>query len=183
ERIIDHLLGSDDLDAHLTGCARMDHEPVTWEQLQAEPGRVAQWQAFADWLAQQPQCRTVVSLYGPAGSGKHAAARAICTARDLPLLTVDVRAALHGPENFATLVTRAFREAALHGAAIYWHGCDDLCSQDTSGYLARVLGLAASRWDVLTFFASRDAVSDLPLPDPAVPAIRFDFPVPGYAVR
>ena len=61
---------------------------------------------------------------GPAGSGRLAAAHALCTAAGIALLVAHIDAAMHAQDPFDEVVGLCVREATLRNAAIYWEGCE-----------------------------------------------------------
>ena len=185
ERIVGYLLGSDQPDERLTGVLRQAGGSLTWKQLIVEPERLARLQSLAAWWRQrrgQPGAGATLFLHGPYGSGRLAAARAISTAVETPLLVADVGHALRAAEGWERSVELVYREAALQDAALYWAGCETLLERDQPSHRWAHLVAAAEGFDGLTFLASQNAW------DPWArfhrkPFLRLDFPMPDYELR
>jgi hypothetical protein len=185
ERIVNFLLGSDALDGRLAGVISQPTQPIKWDQLIAEPEHLARLHNVADWWRQQQQSArpsAVWLLHGPYGSGRLAAARAICTDSRTPLLVAAVAPALRASAGWERMVSLCYREAALRGAALYWSECERLLAPEQPPHLWQSLLSAAERYPGLTFLASETVW------DPAgafheTPFVRLDFPMPNFALR
>jgi hypothetical protein len=183
DRIAGYLLGSDHPDGRLAGIAMRADGSVAWEDLIDEPEQVAQLQALAEWWRdRRGGGGAAIFLHGPYGSSRLAAARALCSAMETPLLLVDVDAALRAPDGWERIVDLSVREAVLQGAALYWAGCERLLERDQPVHRWDYLVAAVERSPGLTFLAGESAW------DPAgrfrsIPFVRFDFPMPSYPIR
>jgi AAA+ superfamily predicted ATPase len=185
DRIVGYLLGSDALDARLRDVLLASDVPLTWDQWHASAEQVDRLQAVAEWWRQERQRSGAGAgqfLYGPYGSGRLAAARALCTATQTPLLVADVGRALRAGVTWEQVIALSYREARLRDAALYWSGCEVLMHQEQPAHRWGDLIAAAERFPGLTFLASQLAW------DPSgqfhdKPFLRFDFPVPNYDLR
>jgi ATPase family associated with various cellular activities (AAA) len=178
ERIVAHLLGNGTPDGRL---ARILFEagPAAWDDLALEAEQVAGLRTLAASLR---AAAPVVFLEGPYGSGRLAAARALCTAADMPLLVADVEEMLCASEPLERVVDLCLREARLRDAALYWAGCEALLEPDRPDarwkrLIARVesatgpIFLAATcAWDPVGRLRER-------------PFVRIPFPAPAYPRR
>jgi AAA+ superfamily predicted ATPase len=185
DRIVDYLLGYDRLDARLTGVTTELGESLTWDALIIDPDRLARLQALAAWWQARRKkmgMTAALLLRGPYGSGRLAAARAICTTAETPLLVVDVPGAFRAAEGWERLVDLSYREATLRQAALYWAGCETLLEREQPAHRWDYLIAAAEKFNGLTFLASQTAW------DPAgrfhdQPFLRLELPMPGYDIR
>ncbi len=135
-RVVAYLLSerpeasSAHLDERLAGACRYERAGLSMAELQVEDAareqlaRLAERGAVAAGSARGPHSLLLV-LQGEAGTGKHAAAQALCAAWGQPLLYVDLVRLLEGSDGEQALQLAA-REAYLAGAALYWHGYDRL---------------------------------------------------------
>lgn len=176
ERIASFLAGHDGLPDQVLRSLPAD---VQWEEVFAAERVVAALRAFAEHDAARP---SVVVLHGPSGSGRAHAARAICAARGLRLLSFDVESALRDPAQWDRLLTLAYREALLQNAALYFDGVEQLDAEDRPPAFLESLTAAAEAMPVLTFLAT-EAAGDGARAARLARYPRFDFAVPHYALR
>ena len=100
------------------------------------PELLAQMQAFVESMLSQRQktgqLPLSVELVGAEGTGKRILATQLCSALNIPLLAVNAGLLL-GSESSPALVAerlmRAVRQAGLSGAALYWHGLEDISAK------------------------------------------------------
>jgi AAA+ superfamily predicted ATPase len=182
ERIANYLTGSDVIDRRLEKIVSVSTTAVTLDQLVVNRSRVAYLQGLVDWW-QRYRDRikgTTLFLHGNYGSGRLAAAQAICTAIGSPLLIADLSAVAR-THSFESLVDITYREAALRGAALYWSNCETLLESNQPQHLwDHVMGQAGAA--SLTFLGSSTAW------EPSGHCRgrmyqRLDFPTPGYELR
>ena len=182
ERIADYLMDSDVIDRHLEQIVSVSTTAMTWDQLVVNHSRVAYLQNLVDWW-QRYRDRvkgTTLFLHGNYGSGRLAAAQAMCTAIGSPLLIADLSAVAR-THSFESLVDITYREAALRGAALYWSNCETLLESNQPHHLwDYVIGKAGAAG--LTFLGSSTAW------EPSghfrgKMYQRLDFPTPGYELR
>jgi AAA+ superfamily predicted ATPase len=184
DRIASFLLGDDDIDPRLAGVVRHADRGVLPRDLAADLAQISRLEGLSQWLLGRGRRGTgaVLFLHGPYGSGRRAAAQAICSSLRVPLLAIDTGRALAELMEWKELVERTYREGALQGAAVLWTGCDALLSSEQSPQRWNRLLEAAEASGLVTFLAS-----EVPW-DPAdrfrhTPFVRIDFRIPGYALR
>jgi AAA+ superfamily predicted ATPase len=141
ERIVEYLLGSDELDARvgLVGqlfVAGTGASTVLPSEVQA--GLVSFLTQESVWAG---GVGPVIYLHGAAGAGKRATARAACAAAGRPLLLVDLPALLAASteRTQAALLAAVAREALLQGAALGFDGFDAILGDDAEGRSSRAL--------------------------------------------
>jgi hypothetical protein len=127
ERVAEFLFGSDELGAELRDLVTVVSPDSGLDALPLDRLDRESFSNASGLLDQPPY--PVLSLYGPAASGKASLAEALCHARGRDLLVLDVAAlaadadkpAASRPGIVAALVER---EAALRGAAVLWRRLD-----------------------------------------------------------
>jgi AAA+ superfamily predicted ATPase len=185
DRIAGYLLGSDTTDNRLDDVMSRSDALMRWEDMVAHQEHVTRLQNLAAWWQQRRHHAphgAVMFLHGPYGSGRLAAAQAICTSTETPLLIAEVDKALRNSAGWAHIVNLCYREAQLQGAALYWSRCEVLLEQGQPAHLWDTLMEAAERFAGLTVLASQTAW------DPAgrfhhIPFLRLDFAMPDYPLR
>ena len=116
-----------------------------------------------------------IHLHGPSGSGRRAAAEALAGELQLRMLTLRTTHLPTADDEAATVITRAFREAALHGALMFVHGLDAL---PFGSRRRTALAEALTEHSGITVMADTQpwtAVSDSPL---GVLEVTFERPDP-----
>ena len=179
ERVVNYLLGSDELDAHLLPYAQHTLPRTRLEDLFL-PLDAKRRLAL---LTRMRSGRLAVYFQGSYGVGKQSAAEAICQELGLGLLIVDGRRMLLNAEPAAIeKIMRLFvREAALQGAALYWDGFDALMPDERQFSRTALLRALEARTGI-TFLAGDliwepvDALQDLPF-------VRIEIPLPTHAER
>jgi AAA+ superfamily predicted ATPase len=183
DRIVKYLLRSDAPDARLAGMMSQPTGSFGWDQLIIDPEQATRLQNLAAWWQQQRAgSGATLLLHGPHGSNRLAAARAMCSATDTPLLVADVGKALRAAAGWERIVDLSYREARLREAALYWSGCEVLLEQNQPAHYWDYLIAAAENFQGLTFLASQT------MWDPTgrfhdTLFLRLEFPMPGYALR
>jgi len=186
DRIAGYLLSGDMQDGRLEGVL-VQAQPLAspWEQIIAPSEHIYRLQALAAWWERTratPAGGMTMFLYGPYGSGRRLAARAICSATGTPLVMADLSAAMRSPQGYELVVDLCYREASLRGAALFWSSCEQLIEAEGQTHRWDYLVSAAERFAGLTFLASEVAWD---------PAGRFRerlftrvvFAAPGYDLR
>ncbi|MBN1640015.1 MAG: ATP-binding protein [Anaerolineae bacterium] len=131
----------------------------------------------------------VIALQGERGTGKRAAAEAICAAWERPLLEVNLAQLLAANGQSALLMRLAAREAVLCGAALYWRGYDEIALPRADESPRRALHLdalhaALRAYPVVSLVPLEDAdreVDSALLDAPELVRVQFDRP--SYALR
>jgi SpoVK/Ycf46/Vps4 family AAA+-type ATPase len=196
ERVTRYLLDSDEPDLRLAAHVRCLHprtrladlllpQDIKARLLQAAGGQAAGQERTTGAAA------PIFYFEGPYGTGKQAAAEALCGELGLSLLVVDGEALLRseGP-SFEEAVDLVQREALLQGAALYWQGFDALMvtlGEQTARQQALLYTL--NGWQRLTFLAGATAWTPAGLlldpgsADGQQPFLHVHFPRPSYAER
>jgi ATP-dependent 26S proteasome regulatory subunit len=195
-RVVDWLLEAEGpgspgaLDARLEGFCELLDGGGALDALYLPREAAAELERLAaDPLAAQVSRPPIVLLLGDEGSGKRAAAQAVCAAWGRPLLAVHLPRVLAQGRTPGQVMQWAAREAHLRGAALYWDGYDVLVrsgeDQEPERALRReALHAALVAYPVPHFLpiedADRQPDSDL-LRAPRL--VRVRFARPSYALR
>ena len=179
DRIVNYLLGSDEIDIRLERVAALPANKWSTETLILPVEMLTRLKH----LVESRKSMTGLNLYfqGPYGVGKRSTAGALCQMAGLKLLLIDVERLPTQEPDFAALIQLILREATLQTASVYWHGFDSLTATEHRGRLQLFLP-ALQDTHALTFL-SGDAVwepSDLP---DLSPFVRIEFPVAAYSER
>lgn len=180
ERIVNYLLGSDEIDARLGRHVALVEPKRTLDDLLLPDGDV-------NWLRllfeNQRHSGAGLNLYfrGPYGVGKRSTAAALCQSVGLKLLVVHVEQAPAADSDFVFLVQLITREATLQGAAVYWHGFDLPLSSDQPSRMTFLLQQLQERKGVV-FLGGETVWEPCDTPD-LPPFIRIEFPPPSYSQR
>ncbi len=145
-RILGLLRGIDDMDGRLDGLVQLLPADDGDRRVFVDPAVASEVTALVEHVATAggpDRRRLVVSLVGPPGVGRSELAHASCARLGLPLLTIDVKAAMKRDEPFERLVKLALREALLQQAAVLVEGADVLLADDAQPELAAVARAAA----------------------------------------
>jgi Winged helix domain, variant/ATPase family associated with various cellular activities (AAA) len=180
ERIVDYLLGGEQIDLRLGRQVSLVQPKQTLEDLILPADLLHRLKLLFE---NHRNGERGLNLYfqGPYGVGKRSTAGALVQLVGLKLLVVNGEQAPSPDAEFASMVQLIAREAALQGAAIYWHGFDSLVSADQRSRLILLLQELQERKGVV--FLAGETVwepSDIPeLP----PFVRIEFPLPAYSDR
>ncbi len=182
--VVNYLLGGAQLDNRLMLVVSTVLRLAGWEELNTVPERLTRLQSFADWwVSRNDETRrgATVFLHGPYGSGRLAAAQAICKSTGIPLLVADASLAARSVHPFELIVDLAYREADLKRAALCWSRCEVLLEENQIHHWDYLLSRSA-KFCNLNFIASNKAWE----PTGQFRARlyqRIDFPGPGYDLR
>ena len=185
ERIVQFLLGIDQIDARLLDAARLVMPERSLDDLLL--GDDARRAFRHAWPMNAGAPLPALLLHGPAGAGKCSVAEALCRERNWPVLVVDVAAfaaepeAAPAPARWAGIVSLVEREAALRGAAVHWRRIDALSGDAQRGALAALLR-AIDGGRAPCFVAGPDAI-DATLSFPRRGGIVMRMPAPTHAQR
>lgn len=185
DRIVDYLLGGDQIDGRLAGLRSRLAAPCGWDQLVGETEHIERLRRIAEGCRDRRRSDRplpVLFLHGGYGSGRLDAARAVCTDAATPLLIHDIEVLVQAPAGWDQTVVLAFREAMLRSAALYWRGCEALLEPGQPTYRWLQLIGAAETFSGLTFLASET------IWEPSGrfrdrPFIRLDFAEPSFELR
>jgi SpoVK/Ycf46/Vps4 family AAA+-type ATPase len=128
DRIVDVLIGSNDVDARLHQVSQLimvsnELDPTILSHVHKDRLETYIREHFSQPEAAQP---LVFSLYGRYGSGRQALAKWVCHQLSIPLLVTDVRKLLEAPLPFADMVRLVCRETVLQSAALCLENVDCL---------------------------------------------------------
>lgn len=138
-RIVDFLLGDNRLDRRLSSCTRPLDQLIPLDALETPGSELAA--ALRHLARSDPGDGTLVLLEGPRGSGRKAAAAALCHAWRRPLLAIDLTLALADELAFPLLLTLLRREARLTRRALLfhntarWHESEAASPRDRAAFL------------------------------------------------
>ncbi len=143
DRIVDYLLGINNLDARLRPFLRWVEPGADWTDLSLPEETIARLSQMAEWHRQKaeehdPQS-LILFLYGPQGAGKLAAAEALCRQVGAWLAVIDLRELLSGSLPLETAIQLVFREAVLEQVPLFWDGFELLLGEEERGRRCRKL--------------------------------------------
>jgi SpoVK/Ycf46/Vps4 family AAA+-type ATPase len=176
EQVTNLLLGQATLDRRLAAICRYDTGPHDATDAVQDDARVrALADAVGAAIARDEGMR--VRLHGARGTGKRRFAVAVAAAADVPLLTIDLGAAVEG-RDADRLLELALREGALHGALVFVHDGDALLADGRERLRTRLEeAIGASR--AIVVLASERAWPADALPD----AIEITLTLPDAERR
>ncbi|TET13156.1 MAG: ATP-binding protein [Dehalococcoidia bacterium] len=181
DRIVNYLLGSDQIDTRLSRYAHLLIPSVTIEDMVLPEEIAAQLSHCASALLGGPG--SVVYLQGSPGVGKKTAAEALCHACGLPLLMVDLANLLADDSPADARIALALREAKLQGTALCWDRFDLLLTDDAglrASLETLIQGIRDFSGPVLTTGEAAWQPGDA-LKGKSFSRIEFDLP--SYATR
>ncbi|MGF2039756.1 MAG: AAA family ATPase [Nostoc sp. CmiVER01] len=181
ERVVNYLLGNDELDTRLLPYAK-----YTWPQVKLEdlllPLEIKERLGLLALEKQIIKTRLIFYFQGTYGVAKHTTAEAFCQELGIGLLTVELERLLSAKlREFETIIALAYREAVLQSAAIYFEGFDALLASDKAAWRLALLH-QVQEMQLLTFLAGNtiwepsNAQSDLTF-------LRVEFPLLTAAQR
>jgi winged helix domain-containing protein/ATPase family protein associated with various cellular activities (AAA) len=181
ERVVGHLLGSDDLDARLRSCAGAVAPRARLTELLLPEVMKRRLGSLVRSLGRENPS-LILYFHGPRGVGKRTTAEALCHELGVGLLVVDgERASSDDEPGFERFVSLAAREARLRGVPLYWDGFDAVLPDDKrsrrEGLLARLARLPG-----LTFLGG-DSVWEPSDEAGGAAFVRVEFPRPGSTER
>lgn len=181
DRVVNFLLGSDEIDDRLTDQSRLCEPQATLEDLQlpiAVKDRLLQLVTDED-----PKTKGKIFYFqGNYGVGKKTTAEALCREIGFRLLSVDVASLVNDRDMiFETAVNLRSREALLQTAALYWDNFDALLAGDQRSALQVLLRSLEERRGLAFLAGDRtwepmDALHNSRF-------FRLEFPRPRYSDR
>ena len=181
ERVVNYLLGSDELDTRLQTCARLSVPQTCLDDLFL-PTDVKGRLVVLTRRKWANDGGMIFYFQGPYGVGKQSTAEALCHELGIGLLNIEGKCLLNTEGlSFDKAVRLAEREALLQGAALYWNGFDALLADDKRAFLDMLLRQLEGRKG-LTFLAGdttwepMDALHN-------TPCMRIEFSRPHYSER
>jgi AAA+ superfamily predicted ATPase len=154
ERISAFLLDEDLPEGRLDGILSYSAGPLETSGLPFSLPQVDRLQTLAEKLRQSKDAKPVLLFYGPYGSGRLKAARALCRSAGFRVMVASTQAAINSSLGWEQTVRLCYREAALQEAALYWEGCEVLLERLPDASVAQM----AQRWDYLISIAERSHV-------------------------
>lgn len=182
ERIINFLLEHETVAEPLQSFVTYKQPATGWDQV---PLLTDLKQRLSAFIRSGLSARQKTALYfqGAAGSGRFAAAAALCSEIGCGLLVVDGRHLLeHTEGEFLTRARLIARESFLKQAAIYWQAFDRLLKEDKAGACAAVLR-SLEYSSPLVFLAGQLAWEPDADQLPGRMFIRIEFPATKAADR
>ncbi|NOQ33837.1 MAG: AAA family ATPase [Methanosarcinales archaeon] len=181
DRITDHILGFNRIDATITPFTRLiqprrdlDGVMLTEELKSRVRGITRRWK--------ETGARMTCLLQGPYGAGKKTVSEKICGELGVSLLIVDIRALIDGEAGFGDSVSRIFREAVLQDSAVYLEHFEELFSEDAKNVVHRnIIFKALEEYGGIAFIASVE--------EPKLGAelqkdlFKIEILIPDYAMR
>ncbi|MGH7491686.1 MAG: AAA family ATPase [bacterium] len=183
DRVAEFILGSDQLDRRLAANSRLAHWVMPQMELRdliLAPEIKSALERFSRQVA--TGAPWLCFLHGPSGSGKKAAAEAICKANSRSLLVLDLPAMLTAETPLPILLRFARREAQLYGSALYVDGWHELMKNESlSSTATHLLQQEFARFPGLVFLGSRSAWQPSQLSSHKF--IQLELPLPDDRLR
>jgi len=149
QRVVNYLLGSDNLDVRLRSCCTTVVSTTSFNDL-ATP---AEYSERLKRIASVRDQSVILYLQGATAEDRELTVCAVT--HNNQLLIVDGKRLAGNPDDFQQLCTVAFREALLQRAALYWADFDAYLADDKSTLLATLLS-ELTRRKGLTFLGGVD---------------------------
>ena len=179
ERVVNYLLGSDEIDTRLQTCARLSVSQTCLDDLFLPPD-VKHRLALLSQDKWASDGGMIFYFQGPYGVGKQSTAEALCHELGIGLLNIDGERLLKAEGlDFNKAAHLAVREALLQGAALYFKGFDGLLADNNRASLETLVHALEDRQG-LTFLSGSatwepmDALHNTAF-------VRIEFPRLHYA--
>lgn len=183
-RVVNHLLEVDTLDDRLGDAAKVAEPALNPSDLIVSTTVATRISAVAAvWRERRVTGEGLaVLIHGPYGSGRSAAAEAICGETGTPLVTIDAEMTEHLGRGWEEVFRAAYREASLRRAAVLWTSCDRLMRTDALAPIWRRLMEVTEGFPGLTLFSTNHSW------DPAgrfhrAPFLSLELPPPDFCLR
>jgi SpoVK/Ycf46/Vps4 family AAA+-type ATPase len=150
-RIVNYLLGSDELDARIQPYAMLRDPQVRCDMMLVDGDAKSSIEKFIQKSAGAAE--VIIYLQGPYGAGKRSTAEAVCRESSRRLLIVDLeRLAADSDAAHSKVFVFAQREAKLQSAAVYWQGFEAVLMEEKKGSFKTFLRALEDR-PAVTFLA------------------------------
>ena len=179
-RIVDYLLRFDDIDSHLLPHVRCVKPALGLDDLILP----AQMKERLEQVARHSQSeQTIFYFQGPYGSGRKAAAEALCRELRRGLLIVNAESLLAAQNDFPfeTGLRMASREALLRHDAVYLDGIDCLLAEDKKMQRDALLRATGHFGDLAFLAGEKSWEGSCELQESAF--IRVEFQRPSFSDR
>lgn len=127
DRIINYLLGSDEIDNLIRDISRIIEPDSSFDELILNEEK----KRSVIELIDRKNSPLIFFFYGPYGAGKKMTAEAVCKELGKPMLVVDVKNV--NEDKTRETITIILREALLQGSSLYLDGVDTMLNQDNKG--------------------------------------------------
>jgi len=181
ERIVNYLLGSDEVDNRLSSIVRLSKPTSTLSELLLPSETKERLYNLINGKIQNNG--GIFYLEGPYGSGKQATAEAVCGELGVPLLLVDVRQLISTDISSTLSSQLILREALLQKAYIYIDHYSFLLANDRNieSYRRNILD-GLDDYPGIIFLSSQMAW------EPrgrlfGKPLVKIELPVPSFSIR
>ena len=197
DRLVSHLLGSDEVDHSLSAFSRLIEPSETLERVILSPvekekivslvsGHTSYLKALDEWGLGEaiPYGRGVTMLFsGPSGTGKTLTARAVANHLGHRLLMVDTGRLTQQNASFESNIDNMLREARLQRAVLFFDECEGLfnSSNRTQGSLS-VLLEALEQFNGVVILATNVPQALDQAVDRRI-LYRVDFEIPSPSMR
>ncbi|MGA2812514.1 MAG: AAA family ATPase [Candidatus Acidiferrum sp.] len=179
-RIVDFILGVQEIDARLRPFTRLFESSHTFTTLHLPSALLPELQSVARNFSDGG---AVIFLSGPAGSGKQSIAQAISRRQSRPLLTARMDRLPPELSQLSEILPLLRREAIVRGANLFLASVDTFCGQDSSGAAKRAALLSAlDPSNCLIFVGSASPLYLAGAPSQSA-CLSFDIPPPDFSER
>ena len=181
QRVVDFLLGSDQIDARLSSFVGVIQPAVSLsdvllpDDLKTRLHNVLKTEGF-------PQSG-ILFFHGPCGSGKRMTAEALCHVMKAPLLTIDLAGMLTTDLSADLASVLISREACLQKACLYWDCFELLLTGERDTEVHRRSILEGMMSCPQTVFVGSQLTWDPATGQSEKSLLKFEFPVPSHSIR
>lgn len=185
-RILNYLLGNNNIDGRLLGLVKLLHPLQSVENVLVDPQlkkRVLSFIQHHFSAKNSNRKRLVFNFHGPYGAGKHDLARGICGQLNCLMIYLDMELLLTHESDFAAMLDLIFREGLLLQAALYLDNVDVLLKEDDKAKaFIKELANAISEYGWLTFLAGERPWPHKKIFEQAL-FYNFELSVPDISIR
>ncbi len=179
ERIINFLLGFDELDSRIRDFSYVIKAERSFEDIILPADFKSKLINIASWCSRS-KLPPKLLFCGPHGSGKKTVAEAVCRETGINLLIVDSKVLLDGRSIETACVI--MREALLQNSALYFQAFDVLLDDKEPKNYSELLIQVLKAFQGLIFLAGKECMgTNKILINNGF--ISYNFPLPSYSVR
>lgn len=182
DRIVEFLLETPSADSRVNRFCRLIQPRRDWSGVFLPETMKKTLMGLSREFSNNKRPPMVFYFSGPAGSGRKSTAKAFCREPGMSLIVVDTPGLLENETGNESLLGLIYREAMLHGAALYFDRFEALTG-GSNRFREFFMNLAGA-YSTVTFFSGSIAppISSWPCSQ-RLPFLPFEFPVPSYALR